>query len=567
MFTAEEYYRYSLVYAQEQEKSKALLESLLRERAMAVKRRKRAASRDEKLVSRLSAAEHSEYMNFLRYQKQPDVASNQPKELVRLMELQDRVKEEQREFLQLWPQVPGRRTETLAKGLGTWAKEHLDKLKNGLPKGPWVTARSLKMSSLLLIPAAQPGFLKHVVFKAGIVMKPEIGCSLLPSEPLEGPPTAASDTPKPSKGQPSSSEKDSYEEVLSRVPNAALLVDLEVLLTDWQESAWLLPVRVTDGGRVYVGATLPSGNLRDWNDRFFNWTLHKWIDEHQPKVEGSPSSSASTSTAIPDAAVKEQDTNLPLSGGDKWYGLWELTPGGKQVLLRHQAWNDTSGQLCAVVTKTEYQTPLGAEVLSDRESLQQAALLALIPYLMRVRVDVRSGNVVLVEEHSCQSNQKATLKKLFGPLNALVDQLHGLDPGMHFLSHQAGEPTAQLLIPGSGNGWDLHYELNRRFPRKLPVTAVSAAHNQQPPPLDPEVTLEEHFRRAHAPLTFPAAQPDTTPKHGAGTSAWSLCNRVLDPSRQRPAVQCRRILRSGNAVSSSGKPVRRAVALNSMCKK
>ncbi|KAL1470873.1 hypothetical protein MTO96_040232 [Rhipicephalus appendiculatus] len=122
MFTAEEYYRYSLVYAQEREESKALLESLLQESAAAAKRRKKAANRNKKLVSRLSAAEHSEYMNLLRRQKQPDVASNQPKELVRFMELQDRVKEEQREFLRLWPQVPGRRTETLAKGLDTWAR-------------------------------------------------------------------------------------------------------------------------------------------------------------------------------------------------------------------------------------------------------------------------------------------------------------------------------------------------------------------------------------------------------------------------------------------------------------
>uniref|UniRef100_A0A224YM92 Nmda receptor-regulated protein 2 n=1 Tax=Rhipicephalus zambeziensis TaxID=60191 RepID=A0A224YM92_9ACAR len=565
MFTAEEYYRYSLVYAQEREKSKALLESLLQERAEAAKRRRKATNRDEKLVSRLSAEEHSEYMNLLRCQQQPNVASNQPKELVRFMELQDRVKEEQREFLQLWPQVPGRRTETLAKGLDTWAREHHDKLKKGLPKGPWVTACNLKISSLLLIPAAQPGFLKHIMFEAGIVARPEIGCPLLPSKPLEGPPNAQETSGKSSKGQPSSSIKDTYEEVLTHVPNAALLVDLEVLLTDWHGSAWLLPVRVTDGGVVFIGATLPSGNLRNWNDHFLNWALLKWIEEHQAK--GGATSGASSAMATPDAGVKEQGTNPPLSGGDMWYGLWELTPGGKQVLLRHQAWKDTSGELCAVVTKTEYQTPLGAEVLSDRERLQQAALLALIPHLMRVRVDVRSGNVVLVEEHRCQPNQNVTLKKLFGPLNALIDHLHGLDPGMYLLSHQAGEPDAQLLILGAGNGWDLHYELNRRFPQKLPVTALSAARDQRPPPLDPEVVFEEHFRRGRAPLTFPPAQPSTTAKEGAGTSLRSPCERVLGPSKQCPAVHCRRILRSGSAVSSSGKPVRRAVALNMVDKK
>ncbi|KAL1481706.1 hypothetical protein MTO96_034273, partial [Rhipicephalus appendiculatus] len=435
--------------------------------------------------------------------------------------------------------------------------EHHDKLKNALPKGPWVTGCSLKISSLLLIPTAQPGFLKHVMFKAGIITRPKIGCPLLPSKSLEGPPNA-----------------DTYEEVLTHVPNAALLVDLEVLLTDWHGSAWLLPVRVTDGGLVVIGATLPSGNLRGWNDQFFSWALHNWIDEHQTK--GGRTSESSTSTTTPDAGVKDQGSNPPLHDPREciaWCrveetcgtALWELTPGGKQVLLRHQAWKETSGQLCAVVTKTEYQTPLGAEVLSDRESLQQAALLALIPHLMRVRVDVRSGNVVLVEEHRCQPNQNVTLKKLFGPLNALIDHLHGLDPGMYLLSHQAGEPDAQLLIPGAGNGWDLHYELNRRFPQKLPVTALSAARDQRPPPLDPEVVFEEHFRRAHAPLTFPAAQPRTTAKQGAGP--WSACERVLGPSKQRPAVQCRRILRSGSAVSSSGKPVRRAVALNLVDKK
>ncbi|XP_037502315.2 uncharacterized protein LOC119376604, partial [Rhipicephalus sanguineus] len=94
-------------------------------------------------------------------------------------------------------------------------------------------------------------------------------------------------------------------------------------------------------------------------------------------------SPAPTSVAASDSAAQADTAGLPCPEGDQGYDLWELTPGGKRVLLRHQAWNDSDGQLCMVTVKPEYQSLLGAEVLSTQEQVQQMARLAFFSRLLR----------------------------------------------------------------------------------------------------------------------------------------------------------------------------------------
>ncbi|KAL1420245.1 hypothetical protein MTO96_024466 [Rhipicephalus appendiculatus] len=116
----------------------------------------------------------------------------------------------------------------------------------------------------------------------------------------------------------------------------------------------------------------------------------------------------------------------PPPEGDKGYDLWELSPCGKRVLLRHQAWNDSDGQQCMVAVKSEYQSLLGAEVLNAQEQIEQMAYVAFFSRFLRVRVEVQSGHVLLVEEvKRLPDHKKLRFKALFSPISALVDQLVG----------------------------------------------------------------------------------------------------------------------------------------------
>ncbi|XP_037529778.1 uncharacterized protein LOC119406990 [Rhipicephalus sanguineus] len=643
MFTAEEYYRYSMVYAREQEAKAALLKEILEEAAAAKrgevpkKKKKKKKAKPKQIqgpVSTLSPTEHSSYMYLLqRYQHRviTNISPTEQKDLIQLAELQTRVVLEQQEFLRKWPHVPGRRPETLAKGCESWGRAQLTKLKQRWPKGPWILIESIMKVSLLKISPVAPNFLGHVQRKAGIIVQPEPGCALLELLPSEyKPPMPVQPHPSTSYGTPitaafptsessgrervkeSKLTEDNAEDGLARAHEAILLVDLETLLIDWQESPWQLPFTITDDGVISMGPVLPAGTVRDWNERFFSYLLNKWIEARQKKgvvpeagaakvsakqpmeqtvgsfvqvgakhpaecptkqlkklrvgqptgpveipleetteqpsgdiemkspsrdslICTSPCSSddlvidegliaspspAPTSVAASDSAAQADTAGLPCPEGDQGYDLWELTPGGKRVLLRHQAWNDSDGQLCMVTVKPEYQSLLGAEVLSTQEQVQQMARLAFFSRLLRVRVEVQSGHVLLVEEvKPLPDHKKLRFKALFGPLSALVDQLVGLRPGTYLLIHHAREPNAWLFTQGAGKGCNLHNDLDNRTPRRPSATTALGKVHAPPssvPPLDPEVIFPDQFQRGRIPLTFPPARLEAVTPLAAG---------------------------------------------------
>ncbi|XP_075538697.1 uncharacterized protein LOC142573066 isoform X2 [Dermacentor variabilis] len=713
MFTKAEYERYSLVWEQEEAQKKALLKELL-ESAQAPgqiqvtgkkKKKKGKAKQGQGSVSTLSAIEHSEYMYLLQCYQQRVVTNpslQEQQDIIRLAELQTRVVAEQQEFLRQWPWVPGRRPETFAKGIDSWGQRQLAELKYRWPREPWVPVDNVEKVLLLKATRVSPLFLRHVGRKAGTVVQPKPGCALLallaPQDKFPTSHSSASDsapitadfqTTGKSEGEDEEEghiAEDDDGDVLAHEHKAILLVDLETLLLDWQGSPWLLPLRIADSGLVCLGTVLPSGSVRDWNERLFNSLVYKWIEDHQMMVvvpragaeeesvnqvtaqaaKGSAETGVEHSTEQPSKQLKElrlgQPTEQPvepplkrpgvqpaekkpeqLTGrpavlpvehpvkemaerpskdielespaspcqdlyicsspgsseelvideglirspsqsptpvaasdnaapedaagfscpqGDVWYDLWELTPGGKRVLLRHQAWNDTNGQLCTVMVKSEYQSLLGAEALSALEQIQQMARLSLFPRLLRVRVEVQSGHVLLVEEVKSEPDHKdLRLSALFGPINALADQLHGLAPGTYLLTHEAGEAHAQLLTPGTGDGWDLHAELDRRAPQRPSATALSKAHASPwpVPPLDPEVVFPDHFQRGRVPLTFPprqfeaGAQLAASPQEPSWSGAGASCN--ADTSATRSTM----LLRSGNIVSPPKNPIRRGM--------
>ncbi|XP_054931910.1 uncharacterized protein [Dermacentor andersoni] len=693
MFTKAEYERYSLVWAQEEAQKKALLKELLQSAQapgqMQVtgkkKKKKGKAKQGQGSVSTLSAIEHSEYMYLLQCYQQRVVTNpslQEQQDIIRLAELQTRVVAEQQEFLRQWPWVPGRRPETFAKGIDSWGQRQLAELKYRWPREPWVPVDNVEKVSLLKATRVSPLFLRHVGCKAGTVVQPKPGCALLELlAPQDKFPTVKSEEEDEEEGHVA---EDDAGDVLAREHKAILLVDLETLLLDWQGSPWLLPLRIADSGLVCLGTVLPSGAVRDWNERFFNSLVYKWMEDHQmmevvpragaeesvnqvtaqsakcsvetgvehpaeqpskqlkelrlgqpteqpvepplkrPDVQpaekkaeqltgcpavlpverpvkemaeqpskdielespaspcqdlyicsspssseelvidegliGSPSPSPTPVAASDNAAPEDAGFSCPQ--GDVWYDLWELTPGGKRVLLRHQAWNDTDGQLCTVMVKSEYQSLLGAEALSALEQIQQMARLSLFPRLLRVRVEVQSGHVLLVEEVKSEPDHKdLRLSALFGPISALADQLHGLAPGTYLLTHEAGEAHAQLLTPGTGDGWDLHAELDRRAPQRPSATALSKAHASPwpVPPLDPEVLFPDHFQRGRVPLTFPPRQFEAAAQLAASPQepSWSTAgpSRKVDTSAPKSTM----LLRSGNIVSPPKNPIRRGM--------
>lgn len=708
MFTAKEYELYSLVWAQQEAQIDALEKKLMKPtqasgqmQATGKKKKKTKAKQSQNSVSTLSAIEHSEYMYLLQCYQQRIVTNPSLKEqqdIIRLAELQARVVAEQQEFLRQWPYVPGRRPETFAKGIDSWGQMQLAQLKDKWPRELWVPVDNVDKVSLLKVTRVSPLFLRHVGRKAGIVVQPKPGCELLALlSPQDKFPTSvqshlsASDSVPitaavPTLGKNGEDEVEGHvaegdaEDVLARAQNAILLVDLETLLLDWQGSAWLLPLRITDSGLVCLGTVLPSGAVRDWNERLFSWLVHKWMEDHQRNVvvpraggeeesvnrvtaqaaeqpleqpleqpskelkqlqlgqpieqpveqplkmsevqpaekepeqptgrravvpverpgeemaeeppkdieqespsspchdlyicsspsssdelvidEGLPGSPSRTATPVSasDSAAPDDAAGFPCPEGSVWYDLWELAPGGKRVLLRHQAWNDADGQLCTVMVKPEYQSLLGAEVLSALEQIRQMARLSLFPRLLRVRVEVQSGHVLLVEEVKSEPDHKdLRLSALFGPINALADQLHGLAPGTYLLTHEAGEGDAQLLTPGTGDGLDLHAELDRRAPQR-PSAAASGKVHASPwpvPRLDPEVFFPDHFQRGRVPLTFPPGQFE---------AATQLAVSLQEPSCSRAGPSCNvdasatpsnMRLRSGNTVSPTRNPIRR----------
>ncbi|KAH7983716.1 hypothetical protein HPB52_013872 [Rhipicephalus sanguineus] len=272
MFTAEEYYRYSMVYAREQEAKAALLKEILEEAAAAKrgevpkKKKKKKKAKPKQIqgpVSTLSPTEHSSYMYLLqRYQHRviTNISPTEQKDLIQLAELQTRVVLEQQEFLRKWPHVPGRRPETLAKGCESWGRAQLTKLKQRWPKGPWILIESIMKVSLLKISPVAPNFLGHVQRKS-----------------------CQSQSSGRERVKESKLTEDNAEDGLARAHEAILLVDLETLLIDWQESPWQLPFTITDDGVISMGPVLPAGTVRDWNERFFSYLLNKWIEARQKK--------------------------------------------------------------------------------------------------------------------------------------------------------------------------------------------------------------------------------------------------------------------------------------------
>ncbi|KAL1420246.1 hypothetical protein MTO96_024467 [Rhipicephalus appendiculatus] len=354
MFTAEEYYRYSMVYAQEQEEKAKILKEILEQAAAAKqgevpkkkkkKKKKAKPKQTQGPVSTLSPTEHFSYMYLLqRYQHRviTNISPTEQKDLIQLAELQTRVVLEQQEFLQKWPHVPGRRPETFAKGCESWGagkgceelagtvsladkilsvlvclsspafkvtahplKDHaqVTELKQRYPLGPWVLIPSMMKVSLVKISPVAPQFLRHVKRKAGTIVQPEPGCALLellpsqykspkpvqpyPSTIYGTPITAALPASENSEREGVKESKvmeDNAEDVLAREHEAIVVVDLETLLIDWQDSPWMLPFTITDNGVIILGNVLPSGTVRDWNQRFLSYLLHKWIEARQKK--------------------------------------------------------------------------------------------------------------------------------------------------------------------------------------------------------------------------------------------------------------------------------------------
>lgn len=275
--------RYSFVWKQQEEKKAKVLEELLRlakgdaqaqtmgkEGEKAKGKKKKNKKQIQGPVSTLSPVEQSEYMYLLQCYRKRIVVNPSLKEqqdIIRLAELQSRVVLEQQEFLQMWPQVPGKRPETFAKGCDSWGQEHLTELKHKWPKGPWVPIKSVEKVSLLKAESVSPCFLKHVARKAGTVKQPEPGCALLellPSQILSSqvlpseikipvahpstsdgtPVTAAPLTPKKIGGEGMKEAEVKKEDAKDVPEEAILLVDLETLLIDWQGSTWLLPFTI-----------------------------------------------------------------------------------------------------------------------------------------------------------------------------------------------------------------------------------------------------------------------------------------------------------------------------------
>ncbi|XP_077561027.1 uncharacterized protein LOC144175871 isoform X2 [Haemaphysalis longicornis] len=508
----------------------------------------------------LSAVEQTEYLDLLsRYQNRGvfTPTAGEQVEVLRLAELQLRVAAHQREFAQRWPRVPGLRPEGLAEGVVSWSQAQLARVLRECPEGAWVPHERQNVALLPDTPV-QPGLLGHVLRKAGVLVRPKPGCVLLP------PGAKSSSTPGPvdpsgvargEEGEWREGRRPDGESLLAS-HGADLLVDLDTLLLDWHGRPWLLPCRITEGGRVWLGSALPSGIHREANRRFCNWLLEHWVQGQQlQEGEGasvsptghhggtdkeekggtSPASfkapqeddpmepndglvdmdclSISSSPRSADLVIDEEggSSSPPRSGGfvvgeeekkgDKasvkedtvtqtqdgdraWsVDLWELAPGGKRLLLQHQAWKcgiDPGSMLCTVVCKPEYQSPLGAEQWSGLECAEHAARLLLFPALLRVRVDVPSNEVLLVEQVERQpcDDERDRLSALFAPVAALLEQL-------------AGE-----------GGLDLRTELTRLFHPTVSSGKRGGKGAPPPLPLDPQVIFPHHFRSGRIPLSL-----------------------------------------------------------------
>lgn len=516
----------------------------------------------------LSAGEQAEYLDLLsRYQHRGvfNPTAAEQVEVLRLAELQLRVAAQQREFAQRWPHVPGLRPEVLTDGVASWSQARLAELLRDCPDGPWV-AHDRQRVALVADTPVQPGLLGHIVHKAGVLVQPEPGCVLLP---LPSPPGVQSSSASELEGD---CPRPDGQSLLVR-HEADLLVDLDTLLLDWHGRPWLLPCWITEEGRVCLGTVLPSGVHRDANRRFCNWLLEKWVQGQQEEegAFGFPTGGTSQASRAPQEEDPVESADTPtemdcLSGGSSprsaeliideegcgssprsgglviddeleakadgkedtseqaaaaqgeggaWsVDLWELTPGGRRLLLQHQAWKcDTNAgsKLCTMVAKPEYQSPIGAEQWSGLERAEHQARLVLFPALLRVRVDVPSNEVLLVEQVERQPHEEETclerLSTLFAPVAALLEQLTGLPPGPYLLAHDAGEASAKLLVPSESgdSGLNLHTELTRCFQPVPPTVGPGKRGGKRAPPplpLDPQVVFPDHFRRGRIPLNL-----------------------------------------------------------------
>lgn len=490
-----------------------------------------AEKREEEVFSTMSIEEHAEYMRLHQYYGKKIVSNCSPamkEEICRLIELHTKAVEEQWKFARLWSRTPGLYRDTLADGADSWSKAQLGELKSKLPKGPWVPELSVGSVLLQYSGAVSACFQRHIGHKAGRLVQPELNCvlslpvgSVLPqgesSKPLLGRGDSAPAAPIfngiGKEAEDGGAMMDditktvvmpSVDEELASWCNARVVMDVETLLLDWHGVPWLLPFTVAEGGVISFGTVLPSGGVRDWNARFLNRAVQKWIEDHQENVENSllePSCPAALSGGTATGYIAP-GTQVQ---GHVWRDLWEVMPNGKRLLLRHQAWTDSSqsDNLCTVVAKPEYQPEFGAEDLSRAENEQQMVWFLLCPRMLRVRVEVPTCRVVFVEEVEKQECERERLDTLFGMICELTEQLCRLAPGTYLLSHEAGDLNAQVLVLGQGSGLDLHEKLWQCSPQ-APTSSVS--NDGHPPPLDVKLYFPLHYQRARAPLTFPPAE-------------------------------------------------------------